>query len=102
MKGCAKRVSEHKKEKVDDIFIPWENIEEIDVWYELWDGTFLTLNTGEKIKLTQQIDVKGKTLRKAFEQYKPKSKPKPEQTQENPIEVVGVIGLASNSTSPNE
>ena len=101
MKGCAKRISGNKKETIDDIFIPWENIEEIDVWYELGDGTFLILNTGEKIKLTQQIDVKGKTLRKAFEQYKPKTKPKTEQTQE-PFEVVGVIGLASDNTSLNE
>ena len=97
MKGCAKRISEHKKEKVDDIFIPWENIEKIN----LWDGTLLILNTGEKIKLTQLIDVKGKELRKAFEQYKPQSKPKPKQTQK-PFEVIGVIGLASDNTSPNE
>ena len=99
MKGCAKRISGNKKKIIDDIFIPWENIEEIDVWYELGDGTFLTLNTGEKIKLTQQIDVDGKDLRKAIEQYKPKQT---KQTQENPIEVVGVIGLASDNTSSNE
>ena len=30
MKGCAKRVSEHKKEIVDDIFIPWENIDRVN------------------------------------------------------------------------
>ena len=95
MMGCAKRISEHKKEIVDDLFIPWENIEKIN----LWDDTFLILNTGEKIKLTQQIDVKGKALRKAFEQYKPK--PKPKQTQE-PFEVIGIYGQDSDSTNPNE
>ena len=100
MKGCAKRISGNKKETIDDIFIPWENIEEIDVWYELWDGTFLTLNTGEKIKLTQQIDVKSKDLRKAFEQYKPKTQPK--QRQEELFEVVGIYGQDSDSTNPNE
>ena len=97
MMGCAKRISSNKKETVDDLFIPWENIEKINVW----DDTLLILYTGEKIKLTQQIDIKGKALRKAFEQYKPKTKPKTEQTQE-PFEVVGVIGLASDNTSLNE
>ena len=101
MKGCAKRVSGNKKETIDDIFIPWENIEEIDVWYELGDGTFLTLNTGEKIKLTQQININSKILREAYEQYKPKSKPKPKETQ-GPIEVVGVFGQDSDNTNPNE
>ena len=96
MKGCAKRVSEHKKENVDDIFIPWENIEKINVW----DNTLLILKTGEKIKLTQQISIDGKTLRKAFEQYK--SKPQPEQTQEDPFIVVGVFGQDSDSTSKSE
>ena len=94
MKGCAKRVSEHQKEIVDDIFIPWENIEEID---EGISGQFLELKTGEKIKLTQQINVSSKTLRKAFEQYKSKTK----QTQE-PLEVVGVFGQDSDNTNPNE
>ena len=97
MKGCAKRISEHKKEKVDDIFIPWEDIKKINVW----DSTLLILNTGEKIKLTQQINVNSKILRKAFEQYKPKSKPKTEQTQE-PFEVVGVYGQDLDNTNPNE
>jgi len=96
MKGCAKRISEHKKEKVDDIFIPWEDIKKINVW----DSTLLILNTGEKIKLTQQIDVKGKDLRKAFEQYKPKTQPK--QRQEELFEVVGIYGQDSDSTNPNE
>ena len=101
MKGCAKRVFEHQKEIVDDIFIPWENIEKINVWDDLWDGALLILNTGEKIKLTQQINVNSKILRKAFEQYKPKSKPKTEQTQE-PFEVVGVYGQDLDNTNPNE
>ena len=93
MKGCAKRVSEYKKEIVDDILIPWENIEKINVW----DDTLLILNTGEKIKLTQQININSKILRKAFEQYKSKTK----QTQE-PFEVVGVAGQDSDSTNPTE
>ena len=101
MKGCAKRVFEHQKEIVDDIFIPWENIEKINVWDDFLDGALLILNTGEKIKLTQQINVNSKILRKAFEQYKPKSKPKTEQTQE-PFEVVGVYKQDSNRTNPNE
>ena len=94
MKGCAKRISEHKKEIVDDIFIPWENIEEINGL----DNTLWILNMGEKIKLTQPIDVNGKVLWKAFEQHKPKQT---KQTQE-PFEVVGVFGQDSDSTNPNE
>ena len=94
MKGCAKRISEHKKENVDDIFIPWENIEEIKGWI---GDPLLVLKTGDKIKLTQQIYIDGRTLQKAFEQYKSKT----EQTQE-PFEVVGVYGQDSDSTSPNE
>jgi len=103
MKGCAKRVFEHQKEIVDDIFIPWENIEKINVWDDFLDGALLILNTGEKIKLTQQININSKILRKAFEQYKPKfkPKPKPKQTQE-PFEVVGVFGQNSDSTNLNE
>ena len=89
MKGCAKCISDNKKEIVDDIFIPWENIEKINEWVD----TLLILNTGEKIKLTQEINVNGKTLRKAFEQYKPKSG----QTQ-GPFEVVGVYRQESDST----
>ena len=98
MVGCAKRISGNKKETIDDLFIPWENIEKINVW----DDTLLILNTGEKIKLTQQIDIDSRNIRKAIELYKPKSKPKPEQTQENPFEVESVIGLVSDITSPNE
>jgi len=89
MMGCAKRISSNKKETVDDLFIPWENIEKINVW----DDTLLILNTGEKIIQTQLIYVDSRTLRKAFEQYKPK----PEQTQEH-FEVVGVFGQDSDNT----
>ena len=102
MKGCAKRIFDNKKEVVDDIFIPWEDIEKINVWDNIWDGALLILNTGEKIKLTQQININSKILRKSFEQYKPKFKPKPKQTQEDPLTVVGVFGQASDSTNPNE
>ena len=94
MKGCAKRVSEHKKEIVDDIFIPWENIEEINGGII---GPVLELKTGEKIVLTQLIYVDSRILRKAFEQYKSKT----EQTQE-PFDVVGIYGQDSDSTNSNE
>ena len=94
MKGCAKRVFEHQKEIVEDIFIPWENIEEINGGI---NGSVLELKTGERIILTQLIYIDSRTLRKAFEKYKPK----PEQTQE-PFEVVGVYGQDSDSTNPNE
>ena len=97
MKGCAKRISENKKETIDDLFIPWENIEEIRGGF---NGTVLELKTGERIILTQQISIDGKTLRKAFEQYK--SKPQPEQTQEGPFIVVGVFGQDSDSTSKSK
>lgn len=63
MKECAKLISENKKKTIDDIFIPWENIEKINVWDDLWDGALLILNTGEKIKLTQQININSKILR---------------------------------------
>ena len=94
MKGCAKRVSEHQKEIVDDIFILWENIEEINGGI---NGPVLELITGEKIVLTQLIYVDSRILRKAFELYKSK----PKQTQE-PFEVVAVYGQDSDSTNPNE
>ena len=94
MKECAKLISENKKETIDDIFIPWENIEKINVW----DNTLLILKTGEKIILTQQIDVNSRTFRKAFEKYKSKQ---PEQTQDS-FEVVGVYKQDSNRTNPNE
>jgi hypothetical protein len=90
MKGCAKRILGNKKEKVDDIFIPWENIEEIKGWI---GDPLLVLKTGEKIKLTQQIYIDGRTFQKAFEQYKSKN----QQTQE-PFEVVGVFGQDSDNT----
>ena len=90
MKGCAKCISGNKKETVDDIFIPWENIEEIN---KSINGPVLVLKTGEKIIQTQLIYVDSRTLRKAFEQYKPK----PEQTQEH-FEVVGVFGQDSDNT----
>ena len=95
MKGCAKRISEHKKENVDDIFIPWEDIEEINGGI---NGPVLELKTGERIILTQQIDVNSRTFRKAFEKYKSKQ---PEQTRDS-FEVVGVYKQDSNRTNPNE
>ena len=93
MMGCAKRISDNKKETIDDIFIPWGNVEEISGGF---NGPVLELKTGEEIMQTQLIYVDGRTLRKAFEQYKSK------QTQENPFEVESVIGLVSDITSPNE
>ena len=70
MKGCAKRVSEDKTEIIDDIFIPWEDIEEIN------GGPALELKTGDRIMLTQRINVSDRSLQKAFEQYKSKQQQK--------------------------
>lgn len=70
MKGCAKRVSEDKTETIDDIFISWEDIEEIT------GGPALELKTGDRITLTQRINVSDQTLQKAFEQYKSKQQQK--------------------------
>ena len=96
MKGCAKRISSNKKkEEVDDLFIPWRDVEEINGSF---DG-LLVLKTGEKIKLTQLIDVDGKTFRKAFEQYKSKqrqneftqSQNEAEQLKNEIVSVISVI-----------
>ncbi len=94
MKGCAKRISGNKKEIVDDIFIPWENIEKINVW----DNTPLILKTGEKIKLTQQIEIDGKTLRKAFEHHKSKRQEEFKQLKDDSdqLEITSVISAIDN------
>ena len=95
MKGCAKRITSKKKEKVDDLFIPWEDVEEINGSI---DGPVLVLKTDEKIKLTQQIDVDSRTLQKAFEQYLKKSpnnyKNEAEQLKDK---IVSVISEADNN-----
>lgn len=98
MKGCAKRISGNKKEIVDDIFIPWENIEKINVW----DNTPLILKTGEKIKLTQQIEIDGKTLREAFENHKSKRQEEFKQlnnqlnNDSDQLEITSVISAIDN------
>lgn len=66
MKGCAKRISDKKKETIDNIFIPWGDVEEIKGGI---GGTALVLKTGEKIILTQQMDVDSSTFRSAFDRY---------------------------------
>jgi hypothetical protein len=89
MKGCAKRISDKKKETLDDIFIPWGNVEEINGSI---DGPVLVLKTDEKIKLTQQMDVDGSTFRNAFDQYKFKQQQnEPEQSSDEIISVISVI-----------
>lgn len=89
MKGCAKRVSDKKKETVDDIFIPWRDVEEIN---RSIDGPVLVLKTGEKIKLTQQMDVDGSTFRNAFDRYNFKQQQKePVQSPDGIISVISVI-----------
>ena len=66
MKGCAKRISDKKKETIDDIFIPWGDVEEIKGGI---GDPALVLKTGEKIMLTQQMDVDSSTFRSAFDRY---------------------------------
>lgn len=66
MKGCAKRISDKKKETIDNIFIPWGDVEEIKGGI---GGPALVLKTGEKIILTQQMDVDSSTFRSAFDRY---------------------------------
>ena len=92
MKGCAQRISDNKKEKVDDLFIPWGDIEEIQGWNVY---PILVLKTGEIIKPTQYIDIKGRTLQQNFEQYKSiqrqkelEPKNEPEQLKDDIISVL--------------
>ena len=92
MKGCAQRISDNKKEKVDDLFISWGDIEEIQGWNVY---PTLVLKTGEIIKPTQYIDIKGRTLQQNFEQYKSKQRQKelepknePEQLKDDIISVL--------------
>ena len=89
MKGCAKRIYNKKKETVDDIFIPWGDVEEINGSI---DGPVLVLKTGEKIKLTQAMEVDGSTFRNAFDRYKFKQQQEePEQLSDEIISVISVI-----------
>ena len=96
MKGCAQRISDNKKEKVDDLFIPWGDIEEIQGWNVY---PTLVLKTGEKIKPTQYIDIKGRTLQKDFEKYKAIQRQKeleqlqnePEQLKDDIISVISEV-----------
>ena len=89
MKGCAKRISDKKKETVDDIIIPWGDVEEID---RSIDGPVLVLKTGEKIKMTQQMDVDRSTFRNEFDRYKFKQQQEePVQSSDGIISVISVI-----------
>ena len=92
MKGCAKRISGKKKETVDDIFIPWGDVEEINGSI---DGPVLVLKTGEKIKLTQQMDVDGSTFRNAFDRYK--FKQQQEEPVQSPDEIISVISVIDDN-----
>ena len=96
MKGCAKRIPVNKNEDVDDILIPWGDIDEIKGWL---DYPVLVLKTGEIIKLTHEININGRTVQKAFEQYKSIQRQKelerlendPEQSSDGVISVISVI-----------
>ena len=88
MKGCAKRISDKKKETIDDIFIPWGDVEEIKGGI---GGPVLVLKTGEKIKLTQQMDVDSSTFRNAFDRYK--FKQQQEEPVQSPDEIISVISV---------
>lgn len=89
MKGCAKRIYNKKKETIDDIFIPWGDVEEIN---RSIDGPVLVLKTGEKIKLTQQMEVDEATFRSAFDRYIFKQQQEePVQSQDEIISVISVI-----------
>ena len=95
MKGCAKRIYNKKKETIDDIFIPWGDVEEINGSI---GGPVLVLKTGEKIKLTQQIEIDGKTLRKAFEHHKSKRQEEFKQLKDDSdqLEITSVISAIDN------
>jgi hypothetical protein len=96
MKGCAKRIPVNKNENVDDIFIPWGDIDEIKGWIGY---PVLVLKTGEIIKLTHEININGRTVQKAFEQYKSTQRQKelerlenePEQLKDEIVSVMSVV-----------
>ena len=89
MKECAKRISNNKKEKVNDLFIPWEEIEKIS------GGPALELNTGERIILTRPINIDSRTIKKAFEQYKSKQRQK--EPVQSPDEIISVISVIDDN-----
>ena len=86
MKECAKRISDNKEETINDIFIPWKDIEEIKNGSA---STDLILKTGEKIKLTQEIYISVRTLRNALEQYN--SKQIHNESELSPDDIISVI-----------
>ena len=88
MKGCAKRISDKKKETIDDIFIPWGDVEEIKGGI---DGSVLVLKTGEKIKLTQAMEVNCATFQNALDRYK--FKQQQEEPVQSPDEIISVISV---------
>ena len=89
MKGCAKRVSDNKKENLDNIFIPWGDVEEINGSI---GSPVLVLKTDEKIKLTQQMDVDGSTFRGAFDRYKFRQL----NNDSDQLEITSVISAINN------
>lgn len=96
MKGCAKRISDKKKETIDDIFISWGDIEEIKGGI---GGPVLVLKTGEKIRLTQQMDVDCSTFMSAFDRYKFKQQQQKEPVQ-SPDEIISVISVIDDNDKP--
>lgn len=100
MKGCAKRVSEDTTETIDDLFIPWGDVKEIN---ENINGPVLVLKTGEKIKLTQKMDISELTLRKVFIQYKSiQPQKEPEQLQNEAEQLKDKIVSVITETDNNE
>lgn len=92
MKGCAKRIPVNKNENINDIFIPWGDIEEIKGWIGY---PVLILKTGDTIKLTKEIDINGRTLQKDFEKFKAIQRQKELELENEPKqlkdEIISVI-----------
>ena len=95
LKGCAKRISDKKKETIDDIFIPWGDVEEIKGGI---GGPALVLKTGEKIMLTRQMDVDSSTFRSAFDRYifKQQEEFKQLNNDSDQLEITSVISAIDN------
>jgi len=98
MKKCAKRIPVNKNENIDDLFIPWGDIDEIKGWLGY---PVLVLKTGEIIKLTHEININGRIVQKAFEQYKSKQRQKELERLENESEqlkdeIISVVSAIDN------
>ena len=101
MKKCAKRIPVNKNENIDDLFIPWGDIDEIKGWLGY---PVLVLKTGEIIKLTHEININGRTVQKAFEQYKTQQRQKELERLENEPEQLKdeIISLISVNNGDNK